>query len=101
LASRATIADEALDRGHTVTGIVRDVAKGEPRANLVLMSGDAGNPDALATMIADHDAVISSVPFRSTEPDNLIDAVRLSGVKRYLIVGGAGSLEVAPGKAVT
>jgi hypothetical protein len=49
-------------------------------------------------MIADHDAVISSVPFRSTEPDNLIDAVRLSGVKRYLIVGGAGSLEVASGK---
>ena len=29
---------------------------------------------------------------------SLVQAVRASGVKRYLVVGGAGSLEVAPGK---
>lgn len=30
----------------------------------------------------------------------MIDAVRQLGVKRYLVVGGAGSLEVAPGQLV-
>jgi putative NADH-flavin reductase len=41
--------------------------------------------------------VISSVHFLDSDPDTLIAAVRASGVKRYLVVGGAGSLEVAPG----
>ena len=34
---------------------------------------------------------------RNSDADVLLDAVRASGVKRYLVVGGAGSLEVAPG----
>ena len=47
-----------------------------------------------------HDAVVSAVNFTSSEPHTLIEAVRASGVKRYLVVGGAGSLEVAPGQRV-
>src|SRR5271166_2898196 len=43
------------------------------------------------------DAVISSVHFSASDPKLLIEAVRDSGVKRYFVVGGAGSLEVAPG----
>lgn len=92
------IAAEALSRDHALTGIARDVSKVQPKDLLTLKTGDTGDPEALAKLIADHDVVISSVPFRSTEPNQLIDAVRRSGVKRYLIVGGAGSLEVAPGK---
>jgi len=42
--------------------------------------------------------VISAVHFTASDLDTLIAAVRASGVKRYLVVGGAGSLEVAPGK---
>ena len=42
-------------------------------------------------------AVISSAHFTATDPRELVEAVRASGVRRYLIVGGAGSLEVAPG----
>jgi len=38
------------------------------------------------------------VHFSASDPRKLIEAVRTSGVKRYLVVGGAGSLEVAPGK---
>jgi len=41
--------------------------------------------------------VISSVHFSASDPKLLIEAVRDSGVKRYFVVGGAGSLEVAPG----
>jgi hypothetical protein len=36
--------------------------------------------------------------FRLSDPALLIDAVRRAGVGRYLVVGGAGSLEVAPGR---
>ena len=53
---------------------------------------------ASTDLIRGHDAVISAVHFLDSDPDTLIAAVRASGVKRYLVVGGAGSLEVAPGK---
>ena len=91
------IADEALRRGHSVTGIARDTTKIEARPNLTLKSGDTGDPDSLAQLIAEHDVVISSVAFRLAVPHKLIEAVRKSGVKRYVIVGGASSLEVEPG----
>lgn len=57
----------------------------------------AEGPEALAQVLAGHDAVISSVHFSASDPDKLIAAVKASGVRRYYVVGGAGSLEVAPG----
>jgi len=51
----------------------------------------------LAALIKGRDAVISAVRFSASDPKLLIEAVRESGVKRYFVVGGAGSLEVAPG----
>ena len=39
----------------------------------------------------------SSVHYSASDPAVLLAAVKQSGVKRYLVVGGAGSLEVAPG----
>jgi putative NADH-flavin reductase len=51
----------------------------------------------LAALLAGHDAAISAVRFTDSDPRTLIDAVKASGVPRYLVVGGAGSLEVAPG----
>ena len=45
-----------------------------------------------------HEVVISSAPFTPGTSPILLEAVRKSGVKRYIAVGGAGSLEVAPGK---
>ncbi|WP_164243118.1 NAD(P)-dependent oxidoreductase, partial [Stenotrophomonas maltophilia] len=61
------------------------------------VKADAGDPDAIAKAIAGHDAVISSVHFSASDPRKLIAAVKAAGVPRYLVVGGAGSLEVAPG----
>jgi putative NADH-flavin reductase len=40
------------------------------------------------------------VHFTASDPQILIDAVKAAGVTRYLVVGGAGSLEVAPGVAL-
>ena len=95
------ILDEALRRGHTVTAIARGPAKVQSLpGGTSFRTADAGHPEELAAVLKGHDVVISSVPFRSSDPAKLIDAVRRSGVKRYLVVGGAGSLEMEPGKLV-
>jgi uncharacterized protein len=94
------LVDEALSRGHQVTAIARNAARLPPDKNLTVSNADANNPGELASALKGHDAVISATPFRQVKPDSLIDAVRRSAVKRYLVVGGAGSLEVAPGLAL-
>jgi putative NADH-flavin reductase len=91
---------EALNRGHTVTGIVRNPEKLPAHAGLTAKRGDVSDAKGLAALLAGHDAVISSLHFSASDPVLLLQAVRDSGVKRYLVVGGAGSLEVAPGKAL-
>jgi len=91
------LVEEALRRGHDVTAIARGTSTLAPGPKLSLAQADAHDTAALAAAIAGHDAVVSSVKFQMVEPAELIGAVRRSGVKRYLVVGGAGSLEVAPG----
>ncbi|WP_225764629.1 NAD(P)-dependent oxidoreductase [Inquilinus sp. Marseille-Q2685] len=88
---------EALNRGHEVTGIVRNPEKLPQHPNLTAKRGDVFDADGLAGLLAGHDAVISSVHYTASDPALLLQAVKASGVKRYLVVGGAGSLEVAPG----
>jgi putative NADH-flavin reductase len=61
------------------------------------LQADAGDVAGLARAIKGRDAVISSVHFTASDPHKLIAAVRQAGVPPYLVVGGAGSLEVAPG----
>ena len=61
------------------------------------MAVDATDTAALAAALRGHDAVVSSVKFKFFDTQLLIDAVRASGVKRYVVVGGAGTLWVAPG----
>jgi uncharacterized protein len=92
------ILEELLRRGHTVTAISRHPQKLPARAHLSSTRGDIADPDALALVVKGHDAVISSVTFLPGSSPKLVDAIRKSGVKRYIAVGGAGSLEVAPGK---
>lgn len=92
------LVNEALGRGHVVTAITRNPESLSKRTDLVFASGDAGSPESLSQILKEHDVVISSVGFRVSKADLLIDAVRRSGVKRYLVVGGAGSLEIAPGE---
>ena len=87
------IAEEALNRGHQVTGIARNIDDVAARNNLSLKLGDISDPEALAGMLKGNDLVVSSVKTSDFDPGQLIKAVRLSGVKRWLVVGGAGSLE--------
>lgn len=88
---------ELSARGHAVTAIVRSPEKVAALAGVTAVKGDVFDKDGLAKLLAGHDAVISAVHFTASDPQALLASVRQSGVKRYLVVGGAGSLEVAPG----
>ncbi len=102
------IAQEALRRGHRVTAVVRNPARfAKPTGAVDVVKGDALDPASVAAAVRGHDAVISAVgPARIADarPEMLVDAARSliaglerAGVRRLVIVGGAGSLEVAPG----
>lgn len=104
------VAAEALSRGHEVVGVVRDPAAGaasDPRVRLV--KGDATNADSVAELVRGADAVVSAISprpnARGLAAPSLVENARAiiaglqrAGVKRVLFVGGAGSLEVAPGQ---
>jgi Putative NADH-flavin reductase len=104
------IAAEALRRGHTVTGVVRDpekVASPDPRVPLV--QGDATDAESVARAARGADVIVSAVsprpnprgraaPSLSAAARGLLAGARTAKVKRLIVVGGAGSLEVAPGK---
>ena len=92
------VAAELLRRSHSVTGIARDVKNISPQAHLTLREADANNPAQLSPLIAGHDAVISALRFVSLDAKALLAAIHQAEMKRLLVVGGAGSLEVAPGK---
>jgi len=100
---------EALRRGHEVTAIVRHPDKITIKdEKLTIRQADVLDKAATATLLAGHDVVISAYNAGWGNPEiyndfikgsqAIEDAVAKSGVKRLLVVGGAGSLEIAPGK---
>jgi uncharacterized protein len=89
---------ELVSRGHAVTAIARNPEKAPASAKVSVKKGDATDAAALAKLLEGHDAVVSSLPFAPGLSANVTEAVKHSGVKRFVMVGGAGSLEVAPGK---
>ena len=91
------ISAELASRGHSVTAIARHPEKIVAQANVTPTRGDVMDQAGLARLLAGHDAAISSVHFLASDPVKLIGAAKESKVGRYLVVGGAGSLEVAPG----
>lgn len=82
---------ELTNRGHSVTAIVRNVERVPAHALVTPRATDSSGPD-LADAVRGHDAVVSSVRFADLDPDILVPAVEASGVKRYVVVGGGGSL---------
>jgi putative NADH-flavin reductase len=88
---------ELSRRGHAVTAVARHPERVPALAGVTSLKADANDVAGLAAVLKGHDVVISSVHFTASDPRKLIEAVHASGVSRYLVVGGAGSLEVAPG----
>lgn len=97
---------EALARGHRVTAFVSRPERIAPQAQLSAVKADVNDAVGLAHQIAGHDAVISAFSGHAQADvydayvrgfQSIVAAVQSAGVPRLLVVGGAGSLEVAPG----
>ncbi|PWK91969.1 NAD(P)-dependent oxidoreductase [Fulvimonas soli] len=104
-----SILDEALARGHRVVAVVRDPARLDRRhAKLEVVAGDAARPATWLDAVRGSDAAIASLSARRDGDNAVIPALARTllehlpeaGVKRLLWVGGAGSLETAPGVRV-
>jgi uncharacterized protein len=101
------ILKEALARGHQVKVIVRHPEKIAPHPGVTAVKGDVFDVDGLARALQGQDAVISAYNPGASSPDahdlqlkgtlNTMAAAQKAGVRRFLVVGGAGSLEVSPG----
>jgi uncharacterized protein len=96
------ITKELSRRGHSVTAVARNPEKIAKLPNVTPTKGDVLDQASLTKLWAGHDVAISSIHFLASDLNKLIAAAKDSKVGRYLVVGGAGSLEVAPGvKLVT
>jgi uncharacterized protein len=99
------IAAEALARGHEVTAIARNPRPVEGVPALTVVAGDLFDTAASAALIKGFDVIASAYgpahddASKATQAArSLVALSRAAGVKRVVAVGGAGSLEVAPGK---
>jgi uncharacterized protein len=86
------ILDEALRRGHRVTGLTRDPAKLAARGGLQARKVDSADVTGFAQALTGHDAAILSLKWNENDVHQVLDALRTSGLKRCLFVVGAGSL---------
>jgi uncharacterized protein len=93
----SVILEEAIRRGHTVTAVSRSAASAAARPGVTFQRGDVTDDAGLATLLRNHDAVISAVRFVGLPVPALLNAVKHAGVKRLLVVGGAGSLSLPSG----
>ena len=97
---------EALARGHKVTAIVTKPEKLTPSPQLRAVACDVQDSAALAGTLQGHEAVLSAFSGHAQAETedyylrgmrSIIAAAHQAKVPRLLVVGGAGSLEVAPG----
>jgi putative NADH-flavin reductase len=103
----AAVLEELLQRGHDVTALARSPEKLSARAGLTAVRGDAQESTDVAAAVRGHDAVISAYNPGWNAPelyaeflrghDAIVAGVKQAGVSRLVVVGGAGSLYVAPG----
>jgi putative NADH-flavin reductase len=93
---------KALGRGHPVILVVRDRQRiTPPKGRVLVVEGDVLDAASVAAAVKGHDAVLSAVgptpEIIAGAARSLIEGLTRAGVKRLVVVGGAGTLEVAPG----
>ncbi len=101
------ILHELSERNHDITAIARNIEGKRSSDTVKWQKADANDVDALAKVLADNEVVVSAYNAGWSNPNlfsdfilgskAIQDAVKKSGVKRLIVIGGAGSLFVAPG----
>ncbi len=105
----STLLNEASQRDHTITAISRHPEKTEVKNdNIAPVKADIFDTQKLADILAGHEAVLNAYNPGWENPNifeeflkgskSIQEAAKKAKVKRLLVVGGAGSLEIAPGK---
>jgi putative NADH-flavin reductase len=102
------IVNEALSRGHEVTAVVRHPETYTLEApHLRVAKGDLFDSDDVESGVFNHDAVVSAFNFKAgvmppatikEVATPLLKGLKQAGVKRLLVVGGAGSLKGSTGE---
>lgn len=102
----SAVLNELVSRGHKVTAVARNIEKIATSELLDAVKEDVANVDAIAKLADGKDAIISAYNPGWTNPGiatlisenypKILSAAKKSGVKRLLIVGGAGTLFCAP-----
>ncbi|WDU60865.1 NAD(P)-dependent oxidoreductase [Pseudomonas poae] len=92
--------EEALRRGHSVVAIARNIESIGAKPGVTAKQVDALNADQLQQAISGSDVVISAAHFATLPAAAVIGPVKKAGVKRLLVVGGAGSLLLPGGGRV-
>jgi putative NADH-flavin reductase len=94
------LVEEALRRGHSVVAIARNTDRLAGLPGITAKQVDALDADALQQAISGSDVVISAAHFATLPAAAVIGPVKKAGVKRLLVVGGAGSLLLPGGGRV-
>lgn len=94
---------ELISRGHKVTAVVRNPER-VTAIEVQVIRGDLTDAASVASAVAGADAVLSAyAPPQGKEQTlllasrSLVEGAEMAGVRRLLVVSGAGSLEVAEG----
>ena len=100
----AAVLNELLHRGHTVVALARHPEKIAAQPHLKVVQADVMDADAVKNAVAGSDAVLSAYNAGWTNPNiyddfmrgsrAIVQGVKAAGIKRYIVVGGAGSLFV-------
>jgi putative NADH-flavin reductase len=104
----SAILKEALSRNHQVTAILRHPEKlNIQNKNLTVVQGDVMDTEKLAVSLKGNEIVISAYNSGWSNPNiynefikgssSIQEAVKKSGIKRLIVMGGAGSLFIKPG----
>lgn len=101
----SSILNELASRNHEITAIARN-PKTDENPNINWQKADVNNIEELSKILAGNDVVVSAYNPGWSNPniynDSMVgakaiqEAVKKSGVKRFITIGGAGSLYIAP-----
>lgn len=104
----SAILNELVQRGHTVTAIVRNPERVKQAKNVTAVKANALNEDEVADAVRGHDVVVNAFNPGWSNPNiyeeflqgakAIQEGTKKAGVKRLFVMGGGGSLYIAPGQ---
>ncbi len=103
----SALLQELLARGHQVTALARNPDKLGTRPHLQVLKADVQDAAQVQAAVSGQDAVVSAYNAGWGNPDiyrdfmagsrAIVAGTKAAGVKRYIVIGGAGSLYAPDG----